>query len=151
VGGNNVWSPTIQRRSGRDKEKSEATKRKEKEMTGPGLAVALGSKAKALMVGMRERVKRDPDGADFASAFTLVLQEHDVTERQAMESEPQCIEKAMKRGDTMFTLVGQDVTAPAVLCEWIKLNIESAPPDKLRNALEQALKMRKTKNRKCPD
>jgi len=34
------------------------------------------------------------------------------------------------------------VTSPRVIAEWIKLNIETAPAVKLRDALENALEMR---------
>jgi len=62
-----------------------------------------------------------------------------------------CFEKAKARGDQRFTVVGQDKTAPTVICEWIKLNIESAPEDKLRHALDDALRARKWPNRKWAD
>jgi len=62
-----------------------------------------------------------------------------------------CYEKAVARGDQTFTVVGQDITSPTVVCEWIKLNIETAPADKLRCALEDALTMRATRKRKHAD
>lgn len=67
------------------------------------------------------------------------------------KAEKNCLEKAMARGDETFTVVGQDLTSPAVICEWIKLNIETAPRAKLIHALERALVMRKTQNRKHAD
>jgi hypothetical protein len=117
----------------------------------PDLAVALGNKAKTLMDGFRDRVKRDPDVADFAGGFTMVLKEHGIDVSVYTEPEQECLVKAHKRGDVMFTLVGQDHSAPAVLCEWIKLNIETAPPEKLRHALEKALAMRARPGRKTAD
>lgn len=43
---------------------------------------------------------------------------------------------------TSFTLREYDKTSPMVICEWIKLNIETAPASKLHDALESALRMR---------
>ena len=63
----------------------------------------------------------------------------------------ECVVKAAERNDVLFALVGQDLTSPAVVCEWIKLNIETAPPDKLRHALERALLMRENPQRKNAD
>lgn len=51
-----------------------------------------------------------------------------------------CYDKA-KDDEPVFVLRAQDLTSPAVICEWIKLNIETAPHDKLRQALESALEM----------
>jgi hypothetical protein len=121
-----------------------------KDQMTPDLAVALGHKARELMIGMKDRVGRFPDEADFAGGFKMVLENHNVDTGQAA-SDANCIDKARKRGDEMFTLVGQDNSAPAVLCEWIKLNIETAPAGKLRNALERALKMRQRPGRKSAD
>lgn len=39
----------------------------------PDLSVVLAAKAKELMSGMRDRVGRDPDVADFAAAFAPLL------------------------------------------------------------------------------
>jgi hypothetical protein len=62
-----------------------------------------------------------------------------------------CIKKAKERGDKIFSLVGQDLSSPTVICEWMKQNIETAPIAKLRNALEVAIEMRQTRNRKRAD
>ncbi len=59
--------------------------------------------------------------------------------------------RAKQRGQATFTLVEQDRTAPQTICHWITANIETAPEDKLRTALEAALKFRKHPNRKDPD
>ncbi len=59
-----------------------------------------------------------------------------------------CFEKAKQRGEQTFTLVGQDLSSPAVVVEWIKQNIETAPAEKLRCALEDALLMRETPKQK---
>jgi hypothetical protein len=58
---------------------------------------------------------------------------------------------AEKAGEQTFVLVGHDRTAAATVAFWIYLNIETAPDDKLRDALEHALDMRKTPNRKAAD
>ena len=62
-----------------------------------------------------------------------------------------CFERAAARGDATFTVVGQDLTSPAVICEWIKLNIETAPAWKLEDALRKALLCRNNPNRKHAD
>lgn len=62
-----------------------------------------------------------------------------------------CFEKAQRRGQLTWTLVQQDKTAPIAICEWIKLNIETAPADKLRKALESAIAYRDYPQRKMPD
>jgi hypothetical protein len=67
------------------------------------------------------------------------------------ESDHGCHERARARGQQTFTLVAQDPTAPAVIAEWIKHNIETAPEEKLRDALEEALIMRKHPARKPAD
>jgi hypothetical protein len=66
-------------------------------------------------------------------------------------SDQECFDKAKQRGDATFTVVGQDFTAPATICEWIKLNIETAPPAKLYAALDRAITMRAQLNRKAAD
>ena len=62
-----------------------------------------------------------------------------------------CFERARERGQNTFTLVAQDKSAARVICEWIKENIETCPPDKLRVALEDAIAMRDYPNRKAAD
>jgi hypothetical protein len=66
-------------------------------------------------------------------------------------SDKAVLEKAQARGDETFTLVGRDQTSPKVICEWIKLNIETCPEDKLREALERAIKMRNIPSRRYAD
>jgi hypothetical protein len=68
-----------------------------------------------------------------------------------MTNEQQCLEKAKARGDFTFTLVGQDRSSPTVIAEWIKQNIETAPEQKLVEALGKALLMRGTRHRKSAD
>ena len=46
-------------------------------MSDKVLCTLLGRKAKELVEGMRERVKRDPDVADYAVAFEAVLTDFD--------------------------------------------------------------------------
>jgi hypothetical protein len=64
-----------------------------------------------------------------------------------------CFAKAKARGQKTFTLVEQDLSAPATIVEWIKINIQNdvTPDDKLRSALEDALEMRRWNSRKHPD
>jgi hypothetical protein len=59
--------------------------------------------------------------------------------------------RAKQRGQRTFTIVEQDITAPATICEWITRNIETASDAKLRDALESALEMRKFEKRKAAD
>lgn len=62
-----------------------------------------------------------------------------------------CQQKAAKRNDWTFTLVGQDRSSPTVIAEWIKANIETAPPEKLFHALTVAILMRSKESRKVAD
>jgi len=66
-------------------------------------------------------------------------------------SDQNCYEKAKARGERTFTLVAQDLSAPATICEWIKLNIETATEEKLYLALEAAMEMRTNQRRKHAD
>lgn len=69
----------------------------------------------------------------------------------ARDMDDGCAKKAKERGQQTFTLVAQDLSSPAVICEWIKQNIETAPDAKLVDALLDALAMRKYPNRKAAD
>ena len=60
-------------------------------------------------------------------------------------------ERAKARGQRTFTLVEQDRTAPMAIVAWIFCNIESAPAEKLREALDDAIAMREWPNRKAAD
>jgi len=62
-----------------------------------------------------------------------------------------CFEKAKTTGEQRFTLRAQDATTPNVIAYWILMNITSAPPDKLRHALEDALRARKWPHKKMAD
>lgn len=58
---------------------------------------------------------------------------------------------AQERGQATFTVVAQDRTAPSVICEWIKQNIETCPSAKLYEALARAIQMRDYHFRKSAD
>lgn len=62
-----------------------------------------------------------------------------------------CFEKAKAAGEQRFTLRAKDETAPECIAYWILKNIETAPEDKLRHALEDALRARKWPTRKRAD
>lgn len=53
--------------------------------------------------------------------------------------------------EPVFVLRGQDVSSPNVVMEWISLNINTAPPEKLREAFECVLEMQRYHNRKIAD
>lgn len=59
--------------------------------------------------------------------------------------------KAKRRGDPTFTLVGQDKTSPRCIVFWIMENIETCPDAKLREALDDAIRMRNTNKRRWAD
>lgn len=61
-----------------------------------------------------------------------------------------CLRKA---GDNemLFVLRSQDVSAPKIVIEWIRVNFESAKDEKLREAFECALEMRRFGRRKIAD
>lgn len=62
-----------------------------------------------------------------------------------------CLETADRESLERFTLIGKDQTAAATVCDWIGRNIDTAPADKLREALDCALRMRETRHRKAAD
>lgn len=51
-----------------------------------------------------------------------------------------CYDKAGP-DEPLFVLRAQDLSSPKIVAEWIKQNIETAPHQKLRDALEVALSM----------
>lgn len=53
-----------------------------------------------------------------------------------------------RSGAVIYTFT---LPSPRVICEWIKENIETAPAEKLRCALEDALMMRQNPRRKRTD
>ncbi len=66
-------------------------------------------------------------------------------------SDQKCYDKAVARGERTFTLVARDISSPEVICEWIKQNINTAPEEKLNEALEAALEMRNNACRRFAD
>jgi hypothetical protein len=60
-------------------------------------------------------------------------------------------QKAIRRGQRVFTLVEQDFTTPRTILFWMTENIETAPDSKLRSALEHALAFRRSGFRKHAD
>lgn len=62
-----------------------------------------------------------------------------------------CRETADKRDLERFTLHSGDIKAPDTIAHWIELNIHTAPEEKLREALDCALEMRKNPDSKHPD
>lgn len=62
-----------------------------------------------------------------------------------------CFERAQATGEQTFTLRAQDITSPETVCFWIMRNIETAPEEKLRCALETALSMRNWPNKRRAD
>ncbi len=56
-----------------------------------------------------------------------------------------------KEDEMLFILRGQDVSSPKTIMFWIASNIHNASDEKLRDAFECALQMRKTQERKSPD
>jgi len=53
--------------------------------------------------------------------------------------------------EVLFILRGRDNSAPRTIMNWIGINIYNASDEKLREAFECALEMRKTPTRKSPD
>jgi hypothetical protein len=62
-----------------------------------------------------------------------------------------CFANAKKRNQRTFTLVEQDRTSVRTIAFWILENIERAPDEKLRQALEDCLAMRKFPHKKQAD
>ena len=67
------------------------------------------------------------------------------------DADTNCHAKAKARGQQTFTLVEQDLSAVKTIAHWIYLNIETCPPEKLRAALEDCIKMRNFTYRKFAD
>jgi len=59
--------------------------------------------------------------------------------------------RAKWRGQRTFTLVAQDESSPRTIAFWILENIETAPAEKLHDALNDALIMREYTPRKKAD
>lgn len=62
-----------------------------------------------------------------------------------------CRDTADREDLVRFTLHSKDLTAPATIVDWIKLNILTAPDKKLIEALECALEMRRNPEKRMPD
>lgn len=56
-----------------------------------------------------------------------------------------------KDDEMLFILRAQDITAPMAILEWMKINFNSLPEAKLREAFECIMEMKKHKNTKSPD
>lgn len=67
------------------------------------------------------------------------------------KNDADCYTKARAKGEHTFTLRAQDVSSPRVIAFWILENIETAPPDKLMDALMDAVEMREWSARRNPD
>lgn len=61
-----------------------------------------------------------------------------------------CLAKAADN-EMLFILRAQDVTAPLVVLEWIKCNFLNCGEDKLREAFECALQMKRFPTTKAAD
>ena len=59
--------------------------------------------------------------------------------------------KAKQRKQRTFTLVEQDRSTVATIGFWILQNIETAPAEKLHDALETAVQMRSFPSRRAAD
>lgn len=59
--------------------------------------------------------------------------------------------RAKQRGQRTFTLVEQDATAVKTIAHWIYLNIETAPAEKLAEALDSCILMRSFSEKKVAD
>lgn len=70
---------------------------------------------------------------------------------EAREQDYHCHTKAVARGQQTFTLVEQDLSSPRTICFWIMENIETCSPEKLVDALLDAIAMRAYPNRKHAD
>lgn len=79
--------------------------------------------------------KQDPREAEQVSNYN-------VQRNKAIREDADCYQKARLRGEQTFTLVERDITSPRTIAFWIMENINDASPNKLRDALEDALAMR---------
>lgn len=61
-----------------------------------------------------------------------------------------CLGKA-KDDEMLFILRAQDLTSPMVILEWIKLNFNNCPKEKLLEAFNCALEMKEHVARKLAD
>lgn len=70
---------------------------------------------------------------------------------RSKKDDVECFTKARAAGEQTFTLRSQDVTSPRVIAYWILENIETAPPEKLMDALMDAIEMREHPSRRNAD
>lgn len=66
------------------------------------------------------------------------------------KSNDSCLKKAAE-DEILFVLRAKDASSPFVVLEWIKINFEDCPKDKLLEAFNCALEMREFPNRRQPD
>ncbi len=71
--------------------------------------------------------------------------------KKAQEMDNTCYQRAKLRGDQTFTLTARDRSSPRTICFWIMENIETCPPEKLVDALIDAIAMREHPSRKNAD
>jgi hypothetical protein len=71
--------------------------------------------------------------------------------RNTPDDDTLCFKKAKERNQRTFTLVQQDRSSAKTICFWIMENIETAPAQKLLDALEDAILMRDFEHRKNAD
>jgi len=71
--------------------------------------------------------------------------------KELKDSDASCYERARAKGLDTFTLIASDLSSPKTIAYWILENIETAPMHKLVDALQHALVMRATPNRKHAD
>ncbi len=65
----------------------------------------------------------------------------------ATKKESKTLER-VKEDEDVFVLRAQDYTSAKTIVLWIAENIEDAPPEKMREALEVAIKMQRYPNRR---
>ena len=68
-----------------------------------------------------------------------------------VDNDHNCFAKARENGESTFTLRARDPTAPKTILFWMRENIETAPAEKLRCALEDALACRQWPGRRPAD
>lgn len=61
-----------------------------------------------------------------------------------------CLKKAAD-DEMLFVLRAQDISSPLIVLDWIRWNFLSVGEDKLREAFEAALEMKRWKHRKQAD
>lgn len=59
--------------------------------------------------------------------------------------------KKVEPDEMIFVLRAKDSTAPSLVLEWIKVNFETVSEEKLREAFDCALEMKRFPTRRLPD